>query len=121
MIDYVIFEGVNGQRLTVDQVMDLPMSTFETTVETRNDENVKVQLDGQWPEYDYLGKRTWHIEGDLVGNDPADYWARRKELVGVFEPRPDLGFLFTVRLHVKFTGLEELVSDCTLDVTPEIP
>ena len=122
MIDYLVFEGVNGQVFTVDQVMDLPLSAFETVVETRNDENVKTQLDGIWPEYDYLGRRTWHIEGDLIGTDPGNYWQRRMDIQGIFEPRPDLGFLYTVRLRVKFTGIgEEVISYCNLDGMPELP
>lgn len=122
MIDYIIFEGVSGNSYAVDQVMDLPLSDFETEVESRNDETNIVQRNGNWPEFDYLGKRTWHIEGDLMGADVQDYWRRRQLLMACFEPRAELGFTYTVRLHMKFSGIdEEIISDCNLDGHPTLP
>lgn len=122
MIDYFSFEGVNGSVFTVDQVMDFPLSAFETIVETRNDEQLKVQRDGLWQTYDYLGKRTFHLEGDLLGTDSYNYWKKRMALLSCFEPRPDLGYRYTVRLHIKFTGIdEELIAECNLDGEPQLP
>lgn len=121
MIDYFSFEGVNGNVFSVDQIMDFPLSNFDMTVETRNDEQNKVQRDGNWQTYDYLGQRTFHFEGDLLGSSYSNYWKRRAALLSCFEPRPDLGFRYTVRLHIKFTGIdEELIADCNLDGQPEL-
>jgi hypothetical protein len=122
MIESLLFEGVSGAIYAVDQIMDFPLSAFEMPVESRNDEEEVVQRDGYWPEYDYLGKRTFHIEGDLIGSDIPNYWAKRQQLMACFEPRPDLGFTYTVRLHMKFMGVvEELIADCNLDGQPELP
>jgi tail protein len=122
VIESLTFEGVNGSIYVVDQIMDLPLSAFEMPVESRNDEEEIVQRDGLWPEFDYLGKRTFHIEGDLIGADIPNYWQKRMQLMSCFEPRPDLGFTYTVRLHMKFMGVvEELIADCNLDGQPEIP
>jgi hypothetical protein len=123
MIDYVILEGANGTSVYLDPTTNVyPMQNFDMQYASRNDQTDKVQQDGQWETYDYLGRMTLHIDGNILGDSPWDYWEKRMAFTSVFNPVSALGFKWTVNARVKFTGISEEVSThFNLDGKPDIP
>lgn len=126
MIDYVILEGANGfsVNLAPDTTTNpiYPMQNFDMQYASRNDQTDKVQQDGQWETYDYLGRMTLHIDGNILGDSPWDYWQNRLNFMSVFNPVAALGLKWTVNARVKFTGISEEVSThFNLDGRPDAP
>lgn len=121
MIDYVILEGANGSTLQMDPAA-YPLTVFDFTYDSRNDQTDLVQQHGQWQTFDYLGRVTLHMEGQILGNSAVDYWTKRQAFAQVFNPVPELGFRYTVNVRVKFTGiLEETSGQFNLDGRPDNP
>lgn len=121
MIDSIFFIGHNGQ--TVELNTDTyPLSLFDMNVETETDERRRPSQHGLFPTYTYMGKRTFHMEGDIFAADSADFIVKRFQLIGPFIPSPEFGFRSSGVLAVKFTGLSETVTaECFLDGLPQAP
>lgn len=121
MIDYVILEGANGTTVQLDPNI-YPLSLWDLQYDSRNDQTDKVQQHGQWQTYDYLGRVTLHVEGNILGNSPTDYWSNRLKFAQVFNPVSELGFKYTVNVRVQYTGVqEEVTGQFNLDGRPDIP
>ena len=98
------------------------MIDFDMPVDTRNVENAKVQRHGLWQTYNYLGKRSIHMDGSIMGSDSADYFIKRQALMGVFMPNAELGYKPVGSLVAQFYGVDEEVSIvCDLDGYPDAP
>ena len=121
MIDSLILEGVAGGSVNLyDPGYEL--THFDPQYDTRNDETVRVQQDGIWATFDYLGKLTIHMEGNILGSSGADYWAKRMALASVFVPAPQFGNRYVVKLRAQFTGFsEEVFALCQMDGRPDLP
>jgi hypothetical protein len=46
----------------------------------------KLLAPGQWPVFTYARNRIWHVEGDIIGTDMADYDAQRLALLAIVMP-----------------------------------
>lgn len=100
----------------------MPLKVFETSVDTRQDDRPKVSQHGTWPVFTYEGRRTFDLEGDIVGQDTADYTRRRMELVSAFTPAPEFGYRYVGTLNLGIDGINELMSiECGINGLPLAP
>lgn len=62
-----------------------PLNDLDISLpDIRQENNPKMQQDGEWPGYQRLSGMDIHIEGDIFGVDSADYFANRKALTDLF-------------------------------------
>lgn len=117
------FTNVNGQYVDFNNDDNrIPFRTFTTEVDWRFNEKSRSQRHGIYPGESYLGKRVLRVEGDLFGDNSADYIQRRLSLVGALTPRPQYGRRIVGTLDLLFDGMSEhLTCECTLDGHPELP
>lgn len=121
MIDYINFIGSNGSSITLDDDT-YPMTLYDSQVETVTEERARPSQHGLFPTYTYMGKRTFHMEGDIFGSDTTDFINKRIALMAPFVPVPEYGFKAVGTLVVRYTGLSEAVQSlCFLDGLPAIP
>lgn len=114
------FENVDGASVVLLNTDDTPMVNFTTEVEVRSDDRDKAQEWGMWPNETYLGKRLFHCEGDLFGQDSDNYMQRRLDMVSAILPMPGERKVGT--LYIQFNGIpDELHCDCGLDGWPDLP
>jgi len=121
MIQSARFTNINGMFVdfNTDQI---PFNNFVTTVDMRFTEKDRSQEHGIYPGEEYMGKRLFHCEGDLLTNTSAEYIALRMSMIGALLPRPHLGMKAVGTLDILFEGMtEHLTCECTLDGYPEIP
>jgi hypothetical protein len=121
MIEYARFTNVLGNFIDFNDT-NVPFNEFTTEVDMRFTEKSKSQEHGIYPGMTYLGKRLFHCSGDILEDDSAGYWERRRKFVSAILPRPHLGYNGIGTLSIRFTGYnEDLSSECTLDGWPEMP
>lgn len=124
MIESITIVGTNGYQVQLNtDALDYPVTSFGITYDTRGDDANKSQDHGTWPTPDYLGNAHVAIECDIVGENAADYWQKRLELLAPFAPQPQRGFNDTVEVIYNFTGFsEQVVGFANLDGgMPEMP
>lgn len=121
MIDSMYFTNVNGVSLTLNDTTPIyPVKVFTSQVDARFTERVKSQQHGIYQAATYWGKRTIHMEGDVIGQNAADFVGKRNALMGAFMPRPQLGVKKAGTLFVQWTGMSEPTQiDVTLDSYPQ--
>lgn len=121
MISAARFVNINGATLLFNE-NDTPFKAFDTDVEMRTFEAQKAQQHGLYPAETYYGKRTFHVEGDLLLNSSAEYMTKRLSLQSALLARPHLKQKKIGTLYITWDGIsEELSSDCTLDGYPSLP
>ena len=121
MIDYINFVGRNGASISLNDDV-YPLTTYDSQVETATEERLRPSQHGLFPTYTYMGKRTFHMEGDIFGSDTADFISKRIALLAPFVPVPEYGFQSIGTLVVKYTGLSEPVqAECFPDGLPAVP
>lgn len=121
MIETIFFTNINGESFTLNDDHS-PMTSFDTAVEDRTTERDKALQHGIWPAFTYLGKRTFTLEGDLFGDNVADFGTRRRAMKRVFLPRPQFAVRKSGTLYLTTYDITEQLSiDCTTDGDPSIP
>lgn len=101
-----------------------PLHSFTTEVETRFSEDQKPSSHGIWLGNTWYGKRTIHMEGDILAQNSADYISRRRHMLRVLTPKSHLFSRQALGvLNARFTGMggTALQSEFTLESYPEIP
>lgn len=120
MITSAQFENYDNGTIVALNDDVIPFNTFDTEVDVSMEESERAPDWGIWPAYTSLGKRLFHVEGDLFGLNSADYIATRIQLIKCLTPsqrRKPIG-----KLTVQFSGMSEAVwAECTIDGWPELP
>lgn len=99
-----------------------PMQLWTMDVDIRADDRERPLEHGLYPTYTYYGKRIFHAEGQLLGNNAAEYMQRRMDLHRALILPPKSGVREPIRLDFVFDGItDKLRSFCTLDGYPELP
>lgn len=121
MIESCRWTNVNG--MVVDfNTDDIPFTSFTTECDLRFSEKSRSQRHGIYPADTYLGKRIFHVEGDLFGDTSATYWQRRLNMVGALMPKPQYNRKIVGTLELELTGInEKLTCECTVEGYPELP
>lgn len=120
MIESFKFENFgNGSEVTFN-TNTIPFRTMTTSPEYRTETREKSQDHGLWPAYTYFGSRTWQCEGDILDATSANYMTTRRSIQKCLIPAPHLGYLAIGELKVKFDGMEEVFSECTVEAA-ELP
>lgn len=115
-----IFDGVSGYSAVMNGTK-YPLHVFDTAVANRREERPRVQDHGLWPTRTWMGSRTFHLEGDVMGVDSTDYFVNRLQLVQAFTPVPERGYMTVGRLRLVIDGInEEIFSDCDIDGLPVV-
>ena len=121
MIDAMYFDGSNGQTVQLN-TDTYPLTMFDMTVETATDERNRPHSHGLYKTFTYMGKRIFHMEGNIFAADSADFNVKRSQLIGPFIPIPEYGFKASGTLRILFTGMTEYVtSECYLSGLPSAP
>src|SRR6476620_10488428 len=114
MISNVTLESVNGRVVAINTDV-YPLTTFSMDVGTRTDDVDRVQDHGKWESFDYYGVRTFTFEGDIFGNNSADYMQKRLTFLEAFIADPTQGERWSCILKIRFDGIAEELSDiCNL-------
>lgn len=122
MIQSITFNGTNGSSFNLNELGSSPLFNFDSSVDYRTDETLKVQDHGLWPTFSYLGSRTLTFEGDLLGTSAGDLFNKRRAIFGACVPTPELGNREVGTLVIDYTGMPETVAiDVYLDGYPSIP
>lgn len=121
MIESAKFTNVNGSFVNLNDD-DIPFDHFTTECDLRFTDKDRSQQHGIYPGDLYYGKRLFHIEGDLFGQNSDQYIQRRLALQGVLAARPQYGRKIIGTLDILFSGMaEHLTCDVTLDGYPDLP
>lgn len=102
---------------------DFPLHVWSTEVDVRNSDDVKTGENGISSGNTWYGKRTFHMEGDILASNSAEYITKRRHLLRILTPKSHLGpnTPFGV-MDITFDGMSEKVqAEFTLDSYPEIP
>lgn len=121
MIDEIVFVHKNGQSLEFNTDA-IPFRRFDMEIDVSFDEVKIPQGHGIHPSYTYLGKRIMRAEGDMFGMDSEEYILRRREMLAVLMPYPELYGRAIGDLYIRFTGIPiRLTCECTIEGWPELP
>jgi len=113
---------VLGEQLVLDDSSNYPFHEFLTEVDVRQPDRNRSQQHGQWPGYQFLGKRLFHVKGAILADTSAEYWQKRLAFIRIFTPHPRLGYKISGTLAINYTGInEELTCECGIDGWPEVP
>lgn len=135
MIDSLVFKNANANTAGIDlnSVINgagISVKSFEMDVDTRAEERGRQTDHGLYRANQFLGKRVFRIEGDLMDTTATAYWTRRQLMLREFAPKAFNAYSPTVSLFQKhlgvltatFTGMPEpLKSECLLEGWPDIP
>src|SRR4051812_14515360 len=106
MIESARFTNVLGNYIDFND-LNVPFNEFNTEVDMRFTEKNKSQEHGIYPGAEWLGKRLFHCNGDLLQNTSAEYWQLRRKFIQAITPRPHLGYKQVGTLSIRFTGYNE--------------
>lgn len=121
MIESITFSGINGTTFNLNDD-NSPLHNFDSSVDFRTDETLRVQDHGLWETFSYMGARTIVFEGDLIGNTVQDLFSRRRSIFGACIPTPELGNRKVGTLSIDYVGLPETVTiDVYMDGYPSMP
>jgi hypothetical protein len=98
------------------------MQLWTMDVDIRSEDRERPQEHGLYPTYTYYGRRIFHGEGQLLGNDPVSYMQRRLALHSALILPPKSGVRSPLRFDMRFAGIiPSLRTYGTLDGYPELP
>lgn len=137
MIESLIFQSVSGASLEFQEDQTTLMTTggftiteFAPGADIRRMETPRPEQHGIQPAYTYLGKGTFHQEGDILYNDPSLYIQKRMDFLNVlfgaleFDPFAPISRnrkLGTLTIQFTDQELMETPDGVTIDGYPEIP
>lgn len=116
MIDSAQLIGANGSVCQIN-TNQIPLRIFEVQTDESTDETQKVRDHGLWDAFDYMGKMVIHVEGDILGQSPSDYWNLRAQLAAPMVPVPELGYKWVTQLYANFSGWpgEPVTTYCSIE------
>ena len=123
MIDSLIFTNLASE--TVELNTDtLPLRRFDVQAAMRRGSRPKMQTQGVWPSFSYLGEALITCEGDILHNTSEAYITERMEIMRKLLPDPS--YVQSQRklgtLELDYTGMTEtMITDVTLDAYPSMP
>lgn len=124
MIDGLVLYNyaLPGESLELNNEV-YPVDNFTTEVDTRFNEQVKPSEHGIWIRNTFYGKRTFHIEGAILGNDAGEYIDLRRAMLRILTPKSHLMPRQAMgKMDIWFTDMaEQLTCDYTIESYPEIP
>lgn len=125
MLDKVDFRNINGEIWHFNTA-DCPLHDFSIDYDVRpeGEEQNRMQEDGIWPHYTYVGKALVHLEGAILADTTADYVTKAMNINRIILPIPKQRQ--TVRklgdLIMRYTGMtEDMIASCGLDGSPLMP
>lgn len=122
MIESAIWTNVHNGEVINFNTDEIPFHIFTTDVEWRQDQDDRPQEHGAYGGFPYLGTRLFHVEGDILENEAAEYIVARRSLVRSLMPSARYGNKIVGNLALRFTGMTDIIqSACTLDGWPELP
>lgn len=112
---------INGSAFSFN-TDNCPMQTWTMDVDLRQEDRERPLEHGLYESYTYYGRRTFHGEGQLLGDNATNYMTRRMDMQRALIIPPRTGIRSPIRLDLQFDGLGDLLrSYCTLDGYPELP
>lgn len=98
-----------------------PLSSFTTTVEIPGSETNRPADHGYYPERQWLGKRLFSLEGDLLGLNAGDLMTMRNDMMRALATKAHRGYRTTGTLRMLLDGYpEEITALAMPDGWPEV-
>lgn len=122
MIEELIFTNLLGDSFEFN-TDTTPLHEFNTEVDVRTHDQDRPQEHGIWPDYTWLGKRLYHLQGELLKDTSEQYIAERLAMIKALMPRPGSKVekhIGTLKLWLSGEAAR-MVANCTLDGWPELP
>jgi len=99
-----------------------PMQVWTMDVDMRGEDRERPLEHGLYETNTYYGRRIFHAEGQLLGDNAGAYMQRRLDLHNALIIPPRSAIRAPLRLDMQFDGIGPLLqSYCTLDGYPELP
>lgn len=96
--------GGTGGSLTLND-FSYPLEDLEITLpDIRQENNPKMQQDGEWAGYQRLSGMDIHIEGNIFGTDSEDYFNKRVALVQILRNAVGADTPFPWNVAILFIG-----------------
>lgn len=117
----VVVNQINGASFSFNED-NCPMQTWTMDVDMRTEDRERPLEHGMYETYSYYGRRIFHGEGQLLGDNATNYMSRRMDMQKALIIPPRTGVRAPLRLDLTFDGIgDKLQSYCTLDSYPELP
>ena len=100
---FVSFQVTNnlGTTVNINDGTTYSLETADTHCEMSDrPKTPKLQMAGQWPVYTYARRRIWHVEGQILGQNMADYDTKRLALIHLIIPQETTVLRYTAQIQV---------------------
>lgn len=119
--ELTVVNTINGSSFTFNDD-NCPTQLWTMDVDMRSEDRERPLEHGLYETYSYYGRRIFHGEGQLLGNNVTDYMTRRLSMQRALIIPPRSGIRAPLRLDLKFDGIGDLLQSYgTLDSYPELP
>lgn len=119
--EVTVVNTINGSSFTFNDD-NCPTQLWSMDVDMRTEDRERPLEHGLYETYSYYGRRIFHGEGQLLGDNATDYMTRRMDMQRALIIPPRTGVRAPLRLDLRFDGIGDLLqSYCTLDSYPELP
>lgn len=116
-----VVNTINGASFSFNDD-NCPMQLWSMDVDLRQEDRERPLEHGLYESYTYYGKRIFHGEGQLLGDNATNYMSRRMDMHKALIIPPRTNVRAPLRLDLTFDGIGEMLqSYCTLDTYPELP